>query len=178
MDGVPSPLWPDQRHHPMLLYMRSILLAVPILFVSTPLLSQCVGGGSCASADEREYIRLVSEYETMFRHSTFSDSSLAKHKAALKDLEAKLRRIVGPFPVPLFVQPGEMNNDDMFAGDMDFDKMDGIRYQWPDSGIVQMNETMAVVSTEPIVRDWLRRHKVSDTLPLDAAFAKQNVVTW
>jgi hypothetical protein len=74
----------------------------------------------CPAEDEKDYERILARYAATFKSVSFGDSTLARHKAGLRDLEAKLRAIVGPFPVAGFIQPGRMNNDDLFEADMDF----------------------------------------------------------
>lgn len=142
-------------------------------------LSFLVAAPAAAQNAVKEYERLIERYEASFKRVRANDSILAAHKAALRDLEVKLRAIVGPFPVAGFIQPGQMNNDDMFEGYEDFDQADGIRYQWRDSDAVRIFGSVTVVSTEPIIRAWLRRRVTIDsTLSLDAAFARQNALTW
>ena len=129
-----------------------------------------------ASPEEIDYIRLVAKYEAMFK-GVGNDSVLQLHKAALRDLEPRLRRIVGPFAIPGFVQPGQLNNDDMFDVDEGFDRADGIRYQ--SSASRGGEESFAVVTTESILRGWLqRREGKEDTAPLDVALARQYMLTW
>src|ERR1043166_311212 len=69
-----------------------------------------------ASPEEIDYIRLVAKYEALFK-GVGNASGPHPPKGALRHLEPRLRRIVGPFAIPGFVQPGQLNNDDMFDVD-------------------------------------------------------------
>jgi hypothetical protein len=87
---------------------------------------------------------------------------------ATKDLEQRLKAIVGPFAAPGFAAEGKLNLDSLFADDEGFGMLDGLVYGEPES------ERSLVVTTDGLLDKWLIAHRdrwSKDNMPTAAAAA-------
>lgn len=74
------------------------------------------------------------------------------HAAAMKDLEARLRTLVGPVEIQ-GAGAGKTNLGSLIKGDIDFGKLDALLFK-PRGG-----ETEIVVTTRGLIDKWLSEHK-------------------
>jgi len=71
------------------------------------------------------------------------------HDSALKNLESRLRAIIGPFQAKGFPGPGHINTDDLFPEDQGFGALDGLIYETAD------HKSSVVVTTQSLLTTWL-----------------------
>lgn len=71
------------------------------------------------------------------------------HDSALKELERRLRVIIGPFEATGFPGPGHINTDDLFPGDLASGSLDGLMYETAD------HTSSVVVTTRSLLAGWL-----------------------
>lgn len=117
---------------------------------------------------ESDYLAAKRAYLTSLaadRNRGTPDSVLdAGESAALRDLAARLRKILGRFPAKGFSDSGT-SNVTVLLPQMDFGAIDGIRYESSDSLTV-------VVTTRALLDAWLRDPVAGDTtVPRDLASA-------
>lgn len=79
---------------------------------------------------------------------TAADS--AREKAALAKLQVMLREVIGPIQLRGFVGPGSIALDTLREGFIGFERVDGLSIKFTDGG------TRGIVTTEPLLRAWLR----------------------
>lgn len=119
-----------------------------------------------ATADpEADYLSAKRGYLaalTADQHRGTPDSVLmGPEQADLRDLADRLRSILGPFQAKGFAGPGTLNVTSLLPPDVDFNSIDGIVYQSPDSVTV-------LVTTTALLAAWLRDPVMGDTtLPHD-----------
>ena len=162
--------------------MRPTILLCLTLLGASPSPGQPRG----PSPQEKDYALLIRHYEGMFSFAKptagtlhFGDTALKVEQRALRDLEAKLRPIVGAFTVPGFKQPGVMGNDDLFIGEAISGGLDALEYRL-EGDSASGRETVAIVTTDAILTDWLlrRRSDIAPDITLDGSVAKNNFLTW
>ena len=124
--------------------MLSILLALP-------------AAGSAASP-EQAYLAARDAYIKAFQHG-YTGSDIDKHNHALADLEAQLRRVIGPTTLPGFPAEGKIHLDTLSQEDQGFGLLDGLVYAIPldEKGIEQ--RASVVVTTKGLFEAWLRAHR-------------------
>jgi hypothetical protein len=85
------------------------------------------------------------------------------HDAALRDLAARLKKIIGPSEFKGFPKEPTINLESLSSGDKGFGMLDALRYSSRDE------KTQIVVTTQELLDKWLRANK--DEVPQDAAAA-------
>jgi hypothetical protein len=94
-----------------------------------------------------------------------------QHDKVQKELERKLKAIVGPFAMRGFPAEGKINLDTLFSEDEGFGMLDGIVYGETES------DRSVVVTTDGLLRKWLEAHgdrtKGQTNPPVDPAAATQ-----
>ena len=97
------------------------------------------------------------------------DARNKKHDKTLKELEQKLKAIVGPFAMKGFPAQGKINLDTLFSEDEGFGMLDGIVYGETESA------KSVVVTTDGLLQKWLdaenRESSKDAKLPADPAAA-------
>ena len=83
----------------------------------------------------------------------FGDDVMAAHDAALDDLEAQLKQIVGPVALQGFPADGAISLDTLFDTDVGFGSLDGLLFSADDM------EAGALVTTDALVEVWLAAHR-------------------
>jgi hypothetical protein len=133
-------------------------------------LSALRAGAVAAASPERDYLAARDAYFKAFEHG-YDGSDVDKHQRALADLEAQLRRIVGPTTLAGFPAEGKIHLDTLSTEDEGFGLLDGLAYAIPldDKGIDE--KVRVVVTTRSLFETWLRAHKTKwwnqDPLPQD-----------
>jgi hypothetical protein len=102
-------------------------------------------------------------------NSDFTIIDAAAEKAR-KELEVRLRAIVGPVVIKGLEGDGAINLDTLIEGDEDFGLLDGMVYGAVDA------KTRVIVTTDGLLRRWLHAHKDwwgkdSTGIPLDPSAA-------
>jgi hypothetical protein len=111
-----------------------------------------------AASPEQDYLAARDAYIKAFEHG-YTGSDIDKHQRALADLEAQLRRIVGPTTLEGFPAEGKIHLDTLSTEDQGFGLLDGLAYTIPldDKGIDE--KVSVVVTTRSLFEAWLRAHK-------------------
>jgi hypothetical protein len=81
------------------------------------------------------------------------------HDSALKELERRLRVIIGPFQAKNFPGPGHINTDDLFPDEPDSGGLDALVYETAD------HTSSVVVTTRSLLATWLT--EVGREIPRD-----------
>jgi len=104
-----------------------------------------------------DYLAARDAYIARFADDTnagnFGDDVMAAHDAALDDLEARLREIVGPVALQGFSSEGTISLDTLFDTDVGFGSLDGLLFSTDDS------EASVLVTTDALVEAWLAAHR-------------------
>jgi len=108
-----------------------------------------------------------------------TDAQGALSARYLRDLQGPLRGLVGPFRVDGLPTEGTIRPDDIIAGDLGSDTLDGLHVESTDGSIE------AVISTRYLLSEWLVRtdrevRDPKDLLPMDIgkAFVTELFYTW
>jgi hypothetical protein len=110
-----------------------------------------------AASPEQDYLAARDGYIKAFQHA--SDGEYDKMKPALAELEAQLRRIVGPTTLAGFPADGKIHLDTLSTADEGFGLLDGLEYAIPldETGIG--DRVSVVVTTRTLFEAWLKAHK-------------------
>jgi hypothetical protein len=143
--------------------MKTLLaLSLAVLLVLT--------AASSAASPVEAYIAARDAYIKAMQPDT-TDRGFERHNAALADLEAQLRKIVGPTALTGFPAEGKIHLDTLGPDDEGFGLLDGLVYAIPldEKGIDE--KASIVVTTRTLFEAWLRAHKTKwwnqDPLPQD-----------
>jgi hypothetical protein len=123
-----------------------------------------------AASHEQSYLAARDAYIKAMQPDT-TDRGFERHNAALADLEAQLRKIVGPTALTGFPAEGKIHLDTLGPDDEGFGLLDGLVYAIPldEKGIAE--KASIVVTTRILFEAWLRAHKTKwwnqDPLPQD-----------
>ena len=137
------------------------------------LLALLISGFAHAASPEQDYLAARDGYIKRFNAKRWTGEELkritAQELAALRDLERRLIKIVGPFKAAGFDTPGKINLEALQRGDMGFGTLDGLVFMTKDE------KTRVVVTTEGLFRSWLRAHRnwwpKMENVPQDTAKA-------
>jgi hypothetical protein len=113
--------------------------------------------GSAASP-EQAYLAARNGHIKALQHIA-NDGDYDKMKGALADLEAQLRRIIGPTTLPGFPAEGKIHLDTLTTEDEGFGLLDGLDYAIPLDQTGIDNKVSVVVTTRGLFDAWLRAHK-------------------
>ena len=129
-----------------------------LLLALTLSLSALSASAVSAASPERDYLAARDAYIKAFEHG-YDGGDIDKHQRALADLEAQLRRIVGPTTLAGFPAEGKIHLDTLSTEDEGFGLLDGLAYAIPldDKGIDE--KVSVVVTTRSLFEAWLRAHK-------------------
>jgi hypothetical protein len=128
---------------------RALTLAVPLT-----VLTLCLSGALFAQAtSESAYSATRDSAIRALTARVKQGEPFAKympaHDSALKNLERRLRVIIGPFQAKGFPGPGHINIDDLFPADEGFGGLDGLMYETAD------HTAGVVVTTRSLLATWL-----------------------
>src|ERR1700753_2421923 len=123
---------------------------LPALILS---LSALAAAAVAAASPEQDYRAARDAYFKAFEHG-YTGDDIDKHQRALADLEALLRRIVGPTTLAGFPGEGKIHLDTLSAEDEGLGLLDGLAYAIPldDKGIDE--KTRIVVTTRSLFDGW------------------------
>lgn len=127
----------------------------------------CLLFGTCAHAatQEQHYLDLRDRYIAKFSKAAEGDETTKQHDAALRELTAVLRGLVGPVTIKGLPADGKSNADTLFKGDSGFGHLDGLGFA------SEGDKMQAVVTTTTLLKHWLAEHR-EDGMPqeIGAAF--------
>ncbi|WP_407194343.1 hypothetical protein [Bradyrhizobium sp. STM 3566] len=134
--------------------MRSLALLCLLVF------------GSCAHAatPEQHYLDLRDRYIVKFSKAKESEDTSKQHDAALRELAAALRALVGPVTIKGLPVGGKSNVDTLFKGDIGFGHLDGLSFA------TEGDKLQAVVTTTGLLEHWLSEHR-EDGMPQEISAA-------
>jgi hypothetical protein len=124
-----------------------------------------------AAPPEEAYLAARDHYIASFNATVSAkDGSAvyARHDEALRDLERRLKPIVGPFSARGFPTEGKLNLVSLFPDDVGFGMLDGLVYGEGES------DKSIVVTTDNLLDKWLLGHpkgRANDEIPTSAAAA-------
>lgn len=128
---------------------RALTLAVPLamltLCLSGVLLAQATSESAYSAAKDSAIRSLTARVK---RGEAFAKYKPA-HDSALKELERRLRVIIGPFEATGFPGPGHINTDDLFPEDLGSGGLDGLMYETAD------HTSNVLVTTRSLLATWL-----------------------
>src|SRR5262249_25110564 len=113
--------------------------------------------GSAASP-EQAYLAARDGYIKAFQHIA-TDGDYDKRKGALDEVEAQLRRIVGPTTLAGFPAEGKIHLDTLTTEDEGFGLLDGLVYAIPLDQTGIGDKVSVVVTTRSLFDAWLRADK-------------------
>src|SRR5262249_28844335 len=124
-----------------------------VLVTMLILLAAAYADASAASPLD-DYIAARDGYLAKLKDSDIigDDAARAAHEGALSELEARLRKIVGPSALKGFPAEGKINLDSLAEGYEGFGLLDGLVYASAD------NATRIVVTTRELLDKWLAAH--------------------
>lgn len=117
-----------------------------------------------AAAPEQNYLDLRDRYIAKFSAAKESDEVYKQHDAALKELAAALRGLVGPVTIKGLPAEGRSNVDTLFRDDVGFGHLDGLSFT------SEGHKMQAVVTTAGLLKHWLGEHR-EDGMPQEAGGA-------
>ncbi|PJG56524.1 hypothetical protein CVM73_02905 [Bradyrhizobium forestalis] len=134
--------------------MRSLALLCLLVF------------GSCAhaAAPEQHYLDLRDRYIVKFSKAKESEDTSKQHDAALRELAAALRTLVGPVTIKGLPADGKSNVDTLFKDDVGFGHLDGLGFA------TEGDKLQAVVTTTGLLKHWLAEHR-EDGMPQEIGAA-------
>jgi hypothetical protein len=124
-----------------------------------------------AASPEDIYLVARDRYIASFKQTASTKDGkavYARHDKALRDLERRLKPIVGPFSASGFPTEGKLNLVSLFPGDVGFGMLDGLVYGEGES------DKSIVVTTDNLLDKWLLGHpkgRSNDDIPTSAAAA-------
>ncbi|WP_284275740.1 hypothetical protein [Bradyrhizobium iriomotense] len=118
-----------------------------------------------AASPEQRYLDLRDRYIAKFTKAPENDETYKQHDAALKELTAVLRSLIGPITIKGLPADAESNVDTLYKGDSGFGHLDGLVFR------SKGDRTDVVVTTTALLKHWLGEHR-EDGMPQDngAAF--------
>jgi len=124
-----------------------------ILLIAWALVLSLVATQASAAASlEDGYLAARDGYIKRFEHSPQDDATSKAYDAALADLEARLRQIVGPVQIKGFAGDGKISLGALDSGDEGFGLLDGLVYASADE------KTRVLVTTTSLFDKWLAAH--------------------
>jgi hypothetical protein len=123
-----------------------------LLIAWTLVLPLVAARADAADPLEEGYFTARNAYIKHFAHSPQNGTIFKAHEAALADLQAKLRRIIGVLSLKAFSIEGKINLDALDSGDEGFGKLDGLVYISAD------RQTQVLVTTASLFDNWLKAH--------------------
>jgi len=123
-----------------------------LLFVSALALSLIGTQTGAAASLEDGYLAARDAYIKRFENSAQDDAALKAYEAAIADLQAKLRPIIGPVRIAGFAAEGKINLNALDPGDQGFGMLDGLVYAGDDQ------KTQVLVTTTSLFDKWLAAH--------------------
>jgi hypothetical protein len=110
--------------------------------------------GSAASLVD-DYMAARDAYLKQFKDSDMvgDETARAAHERARDDLEARLRKVIGPSELKGFPREGKVNLVSLAEGDQGLGLLDGLVYAAAD------DKTRIVVTTRELLDQWLVAHK-------------------
>lgn len=117
-----------------------------------------------AATPEQSYLDLRDRHIAKFSKAQESDEIYKQHDAALKELAAALRGLVGPVAIKGLPAEGRSNVDTLFRGDVGFGHLDGLSFA------SEGYKTQAVVTTTSLLEHWLKEHR-DDGMPQEIGAA-------
>jgi hypothetical protein len=131
-------------HHPVSasLAMKHALIAL-VALIALP---------ARAASPEEDYLAARDAYIKQFAHSAQDDATLKAYERALADLQARLRRIIGPVRINGFPGDGKINLDALDQDDEGFGLLDGLAYAGADE------KARVLVTTASLFDKWLAAH--------------------
>jgi hypothetical protein len=143
--------------------MKKLLVLAALLLSPVPTL---------AASPEDAYIAARDGHIAAFKKTADAknmDARIARQDKALKELEQKLKAIVGPFALKGYPAQGKINLDTLFSEDEGFGMLDGLVYGETESA------KSVVVTTDGLLDKWLagRREESQGkaNAPIDAGAA-------
>jgi hypothetical protein len=115
-----------------------------------------VAAAACADASPlQDYVAARDAYLATFKDSDIiGDERAGKtHEAARRDLEARLRGIIGASRIGGFAGEGKINLESLSPGFIGFGLLDGLVYRSADE------KTRILVTTDELLGQWLRANK-------------------
>src|SRR6185437_6719213 len=123
------------------------------LLIAWALVLPLVGTQASAAASlEEGYLAARDAYIKRFEHSPQNDATDKAYEAAIADLQARLRPIVGPVRIAGFAAEGKLNLNALDSGDEGFGMLDGLVYAGADG------KTRVLVTTASLFDKWLAAH--------------------
>jgi hypothetical protein len=110
---------------------------------------------AAAVSPEDAYLAARDRYIASFKTSASAKdekAAFARHDKAVKDLEERLKSIVGPFSASGFPAEGKLNLVSLFPDDIGFGMLDGLVYGEGESA------KSIVVTTDSLLDKWLLDH--------------------
>ena len=131
----------------------------PLIAASLAILLALPAAASAASP-EQAYLAARDAYIKVFSRDE-PDPESKKHERALADLEAQLRKIIGPTTLPGFPAEGKIHLDTLSREDEGFGLLDGLAYviALDEKGIDE--KVNVVVTTRGLFETWLKAHKTT-----------------
>jgi hypothetical protein len=131
---------------------------------------------ACTPKSESAYIAARDAYRQSLtaQQQTKGDTVLPADSAAMRDLDARIRPVIGPFTSSAVVGNGRFNVQTLLPGYEESGLPDGLLYESPDS------TTRVFVSTLGLMRSWIAWEFEKDTIvPRDpiAALRRPEVYT-
>ncbi len=126
-----------------------------------------------AAAAEADYLAARDAYLEKFKDSDIIGDADARtaHEAARRDLESRLRPIIGPTRIAGFPAEGTINLESLSPGVIGFGLLDGLVYASPDG------KTRVLVTTNAFFLRWLAAHKDDVPMPSGAALRSDTFYT-
>jgi hypothetical protein len=139
----------QMRHRPA----RARALALAALFLAPT--------GALAASPEDDYLaardRAIADLKTLEASQDWPAHKVAQEKDT-KDLEQRLKAMIGPFALAGFPMPGRLSAD-LYAGDPSFGEIDGLVYYDGDSAGGRYDGVDAIiVTTDGLIDKWLLSH--------------------
>ncbi len=110
-------------------------------------------GGACAATPEEDYLAARDAYIKKFTHGAQDDAATKAHTRALADLQAKLRRIIGPVSIKGFRREGRISLEGLIEDEEGFGLLDGIVFG------ADTDKQQVLVTTTSLFDKWLTAHR-------------------
>jgi hypothetical protein len=156
-ERVPQYCGSPSKSHTMKALVLAALLLPPI--------------GAAAVSPEEAYLAARDRYIASFNATASAKDEkavFARHDKAVRDLEQRLKPIVGPFSAPGFPTEGKLNLVSLFPDDIGFGMLDGLAYGEGESA------KSIVVTTDSLLDKWLLgrpKGRSNGDIPTSAAAA-------
>lgn len=126
--------------------LRLVVLLTALLLSTRSTLSAQIGSESRYAAFKDSAIRSLTA--RVKRGEPFATYNTA-HDSALRELERRLRVIIGPPQTKSFLGPGRINTDDLFPDDVGSGGLDALNYETVD------HASTMLVTTRSLLAAWL-----------------------